>query len=477
MNFDESNLSAGFGAVEQDKIKAAIDLLADAQNEMGKLSEETKKSGKSAEQAAEQHKELWHVLEEIGNVAAPSVGSALAEMANGPVGVALALIKVYEMVQGKIEEIDKQAEKLDAENFEEHRKNVEALVRTWADAAAAHRAYLDELKAAGEEKDPAGEELKHAEEMLKARTEAQLKQLEAEGKNRLDFMKAHPEWFSATAISDEEQKQKRQQELVKEGAEHERVNLITLDKLSRARAQEELDEDVATKEKAAKDAKAAVDKANKTIAGNATGEEIEKAKADREQVEKSLMYKAHEAIAAHDKAFLTDPDSPENLKESARDEMERAEAANRARLTASDSEDQEIRNKQTAAKTAEDALPTLTAAQKAAEDALHAAQGKAIANQVAITKENREGKNASDVAGVNETASAGIALLGTRSRQFPNETLGSLAAETGKTHAQTEAILQEILSHHWDLQGTMINLKRQLEQQKAQLHSIGYNGQ
>jgi len=170
--------------VDKNDLKAAIELLAEAKNGMSGLSRETEQSGKAAGEAAEQHKELWHVLEEMGNAAVPGLGSALAELGQGPLGAALALISAYEMVRQKIEEVDTQAEELSAMEMDAHRQAIENFQKAWDDCRLSLEKYREAVKSSGQSKDPAADGLNQVKAVSAAQTEAHIKELEEQGKQR-----------------------------------------------------------------------------------------------------------------------------------------------------------------------------------------------------------------------------------------------------------------------------------------------------
>jgi hypothetical protein len=171
------------------------------------LSDGIKKGGEASENAALSSRELRKVLMDIGNVAAPGAGHAMSELAFGPVGAALALFAVYEMIQKKIEDIDAKLESLNAENLAAHKTAVENLWKAWDDARTAQQKYDIAVKEAGQSKDPAGARLAEIKAISAAQTEANLKYLEELGQLKVLWLESHggtPEQIAAAKQSNQQ---------------------------------------------------------------------------------------------------------------------------------------------------------------------------------------------------------------------------------------------------------------------------------
>ncbi len=105
---------------------------------------------------------------DIGNVSAPGAGRALGELAFGPIGVGLALVGVFELLKGKIDDASEAAEKFTEITSNPETGGIEAITSAWEDATKAHAAYEASLATAGQDQDPVGTKVKRLKEIGEA---------------------------------------------------------------------------------------------------------------------------------------------------------------------------------------------------------------------------------------------------------------------------------------------------------------------
>jgi hypothetical protein len=164
------------------------DLSDETKRQLGilpQLEDNLKKGGAAAEGAGMSHRELRRTLMDIGNVAAPGAGRAMSELALGPVGAALALVGLYEMLKKKLEEDEAEMDKMADAAAKPIGGGVESLQKAWDNASASLGGYFAKLSTAGRDNDPLATQIKHIKELADAQTEASKKIVEALGQQTI----------------------------------------------------------------------------------------------------------------------------------------------------------------------------------------------------------------------------------------------------------------------------------------------------
>ena len=172
--------TAGFTAANK-----AVDGLNSSTKEGARAHEELAQATKTAEHATEAagipHRELRKILLDVGNVAAPGAGRALMELGMGPIGVALALVGVFEMFKKKLEADGEEAEKLGEILGQPFGiSGIEAVQKKWDDASAALGKYSAAYTAAGHDDDPEATALKRSKELIDTKIAALKKEVQAQ---------------------------------------------------------------------------------------------------------------------------------------------------------------------------------------------------------------------------------------------------------------------------------------------------------
>ena len=172
--------TAGFTATTK-----AVDGLNSSTKEGASAHEKLAQATKTAEHATEAagipHRELRKILLDVGNVAAPGAGRALMELGMGPIGVALALVGVFEMFKKTLEADEEEADKLGEILGQPFGiSGIEAVQKKWDDASAALGKYSAAYTAAGHDDDPEATALKRSKELIDTKIAALKKEVQAQ---------------------------------------------------------------------------------------------------------------------------------------------------------------------------------------------------------------------------------------------------------------------------------------------------------
>lgn len=152
---------------------------------------------------------------------------ALSELAAGPIGAARALVDAYGALRDQLQEVDQQAEALNAEQLEAHRAAVEALKTAWINNAVAWQKYSDAIQDAGEGRDPLAAQLKLIQEVSAAHTAAHLKRVQELQAEQILRMKAQGATESQIRVQAEANR--RENEGIQNTSEHEAQERIQHD--------------------------------------------------------------------------------------------------------------------------------------------------------------------------------------------------------------------------------------------------------
>lgn len=268
----EESLQRQIGAAKAlgkgDDVKRLTADLTSVRAAMGKategnsdLAKELEHGGEAAEEAGISHRELRKTLLDIGNVAAPGAGHALMELAGGPVGVALALVAVFELVKERLKETEEESDKLAEALNEPMNGGAETVEKAWGAAATAMGDYFAKMKTAGQDNDPEATQLKRIKELtdaevdsakkrVQAMADVQEAQLRTSGASELAIQLLHAQTERAIATLDQQR-------------DHQNgVALLEKEQLDRLAKTQELYERVATAKKEFGEAKVKYDQDN-----------------------------------------------------------------------------------------------------------------------------------------------------------------------------------------------------------------------
>jgi hypothetical protein len=418
------------------------------------LEENLKKGGKAAKEAGISHSELGKTLLEIGNVAAPGAGHALNELAFGPVGAAQALIGAFEMVRKTIEAVEKEEEALNDENLTEHQASIKNIQTAWDDAATEFGKYLAKISHAGEGEDAIKKQIERAKELVTAELEGQLKIQEALGKTetaRLRASGATPEQIAAAEARNQEGIDYIQSSLDKTRGSSSLIE----EQSAREKKKKELEENAEFMTKAARDA----DKNFQADQG--------KLKKDRDALDpttpegKALQKKIDDA----GKKLQVAVDSPDyTIDYAPGPEIDRRADKQKNIVSAQadrDAANAERTNYQKEADTLTGNEDERVRRNAEANDAAKNARDQAEKNADRLAQLPGEIEEDSKKEASEEHTRKVTEILAAHGGRL-NESLGQLAAETGKTHEQTLNIVQSIIDGHFTLQQRIAQLEAQL---------------
>ncbi len=455
-------------ADEIEKIKGGAE---DSRVGLGKLDDGLKLNKHETEEAGLSHHELRKVLTHIGNVVAPGCGRALAELALGPVGAALALVAVYEKVKEKIEEIDKAWEELSSKELESHTQAVEKWKQAWADAAVAAAAYNTAMSTAAMDKDPAGTELKNLQTITAARNKAHDERMEQLKKEEIAYLKAHgasPEQIAqveeSQRISREENKHKEGQvsnQQIEADIENRRKDQPNLDATARAAtdkvraAQQALDKS----EKEKKDAEEAA----------ATAKKIEEKYNKQTEV---VYHPWRDPLGFVGSGFdffsgRTDAEIAEYRR--AKKEAEGQKDAEQRAVDAKIELDNANAEKSEADRIAQENL------EKSGKSGIPGQEGSEARELAA--KKNLQKTETEEEQKQRLLNSQPFRIYDQQTGQLSGTLqLEKLLAATGKTHAQQEAILNQIVDGQETFVNVVIKLAHQFDQQQQQIRQLQSTG-
>ena len=163
-------------------IKAATDGNTD-------LAAAEKESSEAAEFLHHNHRQLHMMMHLVGGEAGHA-GAALLNMFRGPVGPILALVGLFELVKGKIDETEAEAEKLSDELAKPMGAGIEAYRKSLDEAKTELGKFLSSLKHAGDDNDPIKTEIERAKQLLTVELENQKKIIEGLHKVELQRLRA-----------------------------------------------------------------------------------------------------------------------------------------------------------------------------------------------------------------------------------------------------------------------------------------------
>jgi hypothetical protein len=318
-------------------------------------------------------------------------------------------------------------------------------------AIAADQKYLDAVKDAGQSKDLLADQLKRIQEVSAAETEAHVKRLEELDRERIAYMKAHPDRFSETQIAAAEGGQRRKLEAAKNAATGTNIGQTEADIAARQARQRQLEADVkATDDKKKKmgDALAAAQKDQAEASDPKKQKEIQDRIAAAEDVQTRLQSWQGGGInpAMADLVPSAEIDKQQQMKNAAVEEPERNDA-----LAAS-----------------KEKPARLTKEQADAEDAPSKASEARTAKAGAIQHETSEVNDSWAVQAAKDHQQQIDSVLNAVTT-FHGQTVARLSESTGKTNAQIEAMANQIVEGHRSLVVTVRQLMQQLMQQQSQI--------
>ena len=135
------------------------------------------------------HRALHGIMHGIGNEVAPHMGSVLGAALRGPLGVALAAVAAFELLNKHLEETNKRLEELEKVNLEKHVESIKEVQKAWDEAIKKRANYEAALATAGEENE-ALKQIDFIHKVTDARLEAEKKTLESYGKIQIARMQA-----------------------------------------------------------------------------------------------------------------------------------------------------------------------------------------------------------------------------------------------------------------------------------------------
>lgn len=421
--------------------EAATQSTGDALRGTEKLADGMKEGAVAAEKAEIPHRELRHVLSDIGNTVAPGAGRALGELAFGPLGAALALLSTFEVLRKSIDAASDAADKLSESLAAPDTSGIKGVQTAWDDAAKAYGDYLAKLAKAGEDNDPIKTEIERAKELTVARLEAQKKIQEATGdkagaeytQRSIDLTKG-----SSSLIAEQDAREKAQARLEADAAAKAAAD--------EAAAQKYADDQA--KLQHARDAATPGTEANKTIQ-----KKIDDANAAAEKKTADL----DEAAKNMGPAGLSGAgkDALDEMRQQVADAIATAKAAqgelDRAKKEQAQLEANQIQRNQAKA-----------VADKAATDAADAAER----NKGRLDQLPGEINQNSAVEAIKQHSDRVVEVLNTHGGIL-NESLSQLAQETGKTNQQTLNIVESILGGQYSLQQRIAQLEAQLSSSRG----------
>jgi hypothetical protein len=438
-------------------LRIKIETEATGQQGAAQVSEGLKEVTSRTEKAELSTRELRRIFHEMGNVVVPGLGHSLMELAYGPIGVSLALAGAFEFFHKKVEETDKEVEKLGQEEMTAHAEAVENFKKVWEEAKLAVEKYDAEIKQASISKDPAGDRLKSIKEVSAAETEAHAKRIEQLNKEYVLFLKGHG--ASEAQIAGAEEAGARQVENIKSGSALNSINELGKDIAARTERQKDFDATEHAEENRVARAK---DAQNRALSEQKELNNPELIAKDQENVDKQS--KAVEEITAVVGRMASD--------DPARVLAERQLAAAQSDLaaaTAKQNEHAERRQK------LEETVPAIGSELQAAQAAQAQASATGKANREAITSETTERAGAIKLQGqkssderLDQQLNEHISVMGANGQRTV-ETFSELALATGRSQEQVIALAQAIIDGHYQHLQVLKTLAQQATKHEQQI--------
>ena len=460
---DNAGFKSSSQASQQLKVDTS-DLSDETKRQLGMLPPLAEAQGKVVEEVEHEtlsRREQRKVLTEVGN-AAGLTGSALGELAYGPVGAALALTAVYESLKKGVEAVETAAEELDKEDLAEHQEAIKNVQTAWDDAKTEWAKYSAAVNNAGGGEDPVKKQIADIKAVTDARIEASKRYQEELGRQEIQYLRAHG--ASPAAIAAAEARQRNALDAL--DAQKRNADGTAMDQQEltlRKNAQPGLDRAASVADAALAAARAREletqnqlnDATAKLNPNTKTGAEL----AAKREAANSALGDAHQQSD-----FIEVPGGQtiDNRQQKARDI-----AAAQEQLAEVNAEIERTKKAQAVATEQHDRA--VAAAAEAEEKARNTDQlGRENAKRTATLP----GKIQTDqtVQSIDNEGVQGAAILASIA-QGTHETVGQLLLETGKTQQQIKNLLHELVTGHADLSTVVAQLRSQLAQAHAQIHA------